>query len=309
MRKILLVYLSFAIACSKKDPIILPFQPDLIPEGIAIDSAARTLFLSSLHHSKIVTCSLDGTTVADFIATHQYHFQPGFGMTIKGDTLYALGNSLPKGNNRSILLLLSKSTGALIRSFAPRDSAFKYLNDLAVARNGDVYITDSENNKLYTVKHSADSLHVWLESDAIANSNGIAISPDDKYLYLASDKHGIRIMEIATKRIMNEQPNDFRGIDGMKYYRHSLIAIANGNRDETKNGVYRYFLNETNTAIVEKKLLLAPGEDFVLPTTFAIVNGFMYFVIDSQLGSLDGERNQIIDSATLKKYTLLKLKI
>lgn len=308
IRPLTIALLVIAAACTTKNKVLLPFQPDLIPEGIAIDSTNQTIFLSSLHHNKIVTSGIDGSDPHDFVGSGQYHFLSGFGMTIKGDTLYALGNSLPKEKSRSILLLLNKNTGALLRSYSPRDTSFKYLNDLAVSRTGDVYITDSENDKLYMVKQGTDSLRVWLASDSVANSNGIALSPDDRYLYLASAKQGIRIMDVRTQKIMNE-PNDYKGIDGMKYYQHSLIAIVNGNSDERSNGVYRYYLNEANTAIVGKKLLLAPGEDFVLPTTFAIVDGFMYFVIDSQLGNLDGDHNQIIDSTKLKTYTLLKFRI
>lgn len=306
--RIIATILVMGVSCNSNNKVLLPFQPDLIPEGIAIDSARHTIFLSSLRHAKIVRGSMDGAVGDDFIGSGQYHFLPGFGMTINGDTLYALGNTLPKGNGRSILLLLDKNTGTLLRSYAPRDSTFKYLNDLAVSRTGDVYITDSENDKLYTVTHGTDSLRVWLESDAIANANGIALSPDGRYLYLASAKQGIRVMDLATQKMVNE-PNDYKGIDGMKYYQHSLLAIVNGNRDERDNGVYRFFLNEANTTIVEKKLLLAPGEDFVLPTTFAVVDGFIYFVTDSQLANFDGDHNQIIDTTKLKKYTLLKFKI
>jgi WD40 repeat protein len=312
MKNLVISFVLFvSISCSnnEKEIIALNFQKDLIPEGIAIDSASQTVFLSSLRYNKIVKSKIDGRAAEDLITSNQYNFLPGFGMTVKGDTLFALGNTLPKRNGRSILLLLNKNTGAFIRSYAPDDSTFKYLNDLAVSHKDDVYITDSESNKLYIVPRSTGVMQVFVKSDDIANANGIAISPDDKYIYLASDKQGIRIIEIATKKIVNEQPNGYTGIDGMKYYQHSLIAIVNGKRDERENGVYRFFLNEENMSITEKKKLISPGDDFVLPTTFAILDGYMYFVIDSQITNLDSERNQILDSTKLKNYKLLKFKI
>jgi hypothetical protein len=308
---VIISVLFFLTSCSGNESkqIPLDFESDLIPEGIAIDPGSRTIFLSSLRHSKIVKCNLDGSAATNFIASHQDHFLPGFGMTIKGDTLFALGNTLPKHNGRSVLLLLNIHTGQLINSFSPIDSTFKYLNDLAISRTGDVFITDSESNKLYSIPRATGVMEIFMDSPEIANSNGITISEDGRYLYLASDKHGIRVLEIASKKIINEPNPGFGGIDGMKYFRHSLIAIVNGKRDERDNGVYRFLLNPENTAIIEKKRLIAPGEDFVLPTTFSILHGELYFVIDSQLANFDGEHNQIIDSARLKKYTLLKFKM
>ena len=73
-------------------------------------------------------------------------------MFVKGDTLYVLGNSLPKKKSKSILLLLNAKTGASINSFSPKDISFKYLNDLAVASNGDVDNLDRESGKIIDEK-------------------------------------------------------------------------------------------------------------------------------------------------------------
>lgn len=106
-------------SCSQRneEPITLGFQKDLIPEGIAIDTKSKTIFLNSLKYGKIVACKLDGSDPTTFITNNQYGYLPGFGMTIKGDTLYALGNSLQKGANQSILLLLNIKTRELIDSY------------------------------------------------------------------------------------------------------------------------------------------------------------------------------------------------
>lgn len=76
--------------------IVLGFEKDLIPEGITIDAQSKTIFLNSLKHSKIVACKLDGSKPTNFITNNKYGYLPGFGMTVKGDTLYALGNSSQK---------------------------------------------------------------------------------------------------------------------------------------------------------------------------------------------------------------------
>jgi SMP-30/Gluconolactonase/LRE-like region len=294
-------------SCQKQDqiPLTLNFQKDLIPEGITIDTKTQTIFLNSLKHGKIMRCNIDGSNPKDFITDNQYGYLSGFGMFVKGDTLYALGNSLSKKNSKSILLLLNAKTGHFINSFSPKDTTFKYLNDLAVASNGDVFITDSESNKIYTVQAQKAVLEVYLETNEVKSSNGITISDDGKYLYLASNKKGICIVERQTKRIINQPNQDYTGIDGLKFYKNSLIGIVNAKKGN-ENGIYRYFLNKENTKITRKEKFFSFKDESIISTTFSISNGYMYFVLNTQLDNLDSESGQIIDENKLETYQLMK---
>ncbi len=311
-----LKFLSFSLiihsflSCQNQDQTSIPlnFQKDLIPEGITINSKTQTVFLNSLRHSKIVSCDIDGSNPKDFITDNQYGYLPGFGMFVKGDTLYALGNSLPKKNSKSILLLLNVKTGAFINSFSPKDTTFKYLNDLAVASNEDVFITDSESNKIYTIQAKKAVLEVYLETDEVKNSNGITISDDGKYLYLASDKKGIRIVDRQTKRIINQPNQDYTGIDGLKFYKSSLIGIVNARKGD-ENGIYRYLLNKENTEITRKEKIFSFKDESKISTTFSILDGYMYFVLNTQIDNLDSESGQIINEKKLETYQLMKLRI
>ena len=297
-----------AISCAKneKELITLGFEKDLFPEGITTDPVTQTIYLNSLRHGKIVKCNVDGSGPSDFITIGQYNYLPGFGMTIKGDTLFALGNSLPKRNSKSILLLLNKNTGAFINSYAPTDTTFKYLNDLVVCRNGDIYITDSESNKIYTIQHDRDSLEVFLDSEEVKNSNGITISDDGKYLYIASMRRGIRIVDLSTKKILNERNPDYTVIDGMKYYKNSLIAIRELKDDK---GVFRFFLNEDGTAIIRKEKIIPYDNNFQAPTTFSIMDDYIYFIVNTQIDNFNDQKNEIIDSDKLKTLQMMKFKI
>jgi WD40 repeat protein len=297
------------LSCKKQEQTIpLNFQKDLIPEGITINPKTQTIFLNSLRHGKIVSCGIDGGNPKDFITDNQYSYLPGFGMFIKGDTLYALGNSLSKKNSKSILLLLNAKTSAFINSFSPKDTTFKYLNDLAVASNGDVFITESNSSKIYSIQAKKAVLEVFLETDEVKNSNGIAISDDDKYLYLASDKKGIRIVDRQTKRIINQSNQDYTGIDGLKFYRNSLIGIVNAKKGD-ENGIYRYFLNKENTEITRKEKIFSFKDESKISTTFSILNGYMYFVLNTQIDNLNSESGEIIDVKKLEAYQLMKYKI
>lgn len=301
----LLLTTGFLAAQTTNLEVELAFEQDLIPEGIAIDPVSNKVFLNSLRWSKIVSCNLDGSDNSNFIQNREYGYLPGFGMTIKGDTLYALGNTLPQPKNKSVLLLLSITTGKLIKSYSLKDAGFAYLNDLAIGPNGDIFITDSESDKIYTIDKNKDTLEVFVTHPELKHCNGIAISSDGGSLFFASYTSGIRIMDIASKKLVN-LPNNFKGIDGLKFYKNSLVAIVNGKRDRLQNGVYQFHLNIDRTKIEREEKIWDVQHDTDIPTTFAIHEDSMYFVADSQLRNLDQDDNTIIDPNKLKNYTLIR---
>ncbi|WP_136467841.1 SMP-30/gluconolactonase/LRE family protein [Flagellimonas onchidii] len=298
------IFITFSFqAQTSDDSVELAFEKDLIPEGIAIHPQSKKVYINSLAKNKIVRCNLDGSSPENFIKSNEFGYLSGFGMTIKGDTLFALGNTLPKINNKSILLLLDVSSGKLIKSYPLNISDFIYLNDIAIGSDGKIYITDSESNNIYTVNTSTDKLEIFYSNDEVKHSNGITISEDDQLLYLASYTSGIRILDLDTKTLIN-QPNDIKGIDGMKFYNNSLIAIVNSRRDAKLNGVYRYFLNEDGSKIMSTEKLCSFSRISDIPTTFDLHDNTMYFVEDSQLDNLDQENTAILNPSQLENYRL-----
>ncbi|RDY59956.1 SMP-30/gluconolactonase/LRE family protein [Flagellimonas nanhaiensis] len=302
---ILILMVSASSAQNQIEQVELPFQKDLIPEGIAIDSISRKIYVNSLKHNKIVRCDFDGKNQEDFVKSNQYGYLPGFGMTIKGDTLFALGNNLPKSSNKSVLLLLNTQTGALIKSYTIDNSDFIYLNDIAVGPKGKLYITDSESDNIYTLNPQKDALEIFFSHPEIKHPNGIAISPDGKTLFLATYTSGIRVLDIGSQKLINHN-NDFKGIDGMKFYQNSLLAIVNGKRDATQNGLFRFYLDKNLSKIVSEEKLASFQNPTDIPTTFALFNNQMFYVSDSQLDMLNQENYEILNASELKDYILTK---
>lgn len=305
LRKLTLFFLASLLltSCTKSesDTITLNFEKDLIPEGIAVDTQSGKFFLSSLRKNKIVTANSDGTNAADFIGSGQYDYLSGFGMTIKGDTLYALSNGLQKQGNTSVLLLLHKKTGQLIAQYKTSISPYGYLNDLAVSKNNEIFITESQSNKIYHIQRPGTNLQVYLDTVAVENSNGIAISDDNSKLYLAS-KRGIRVVDVQTKKILNQPDNASSGIDGMKFYKNSLIGIV-------EKALMRYFLNEEGTEIINIKELIRFDSTYHSPTTFDMVGDTIYFIKNVQLDNFNDNTNAVIDPNKLESLALMKYKV
>ena len=297
----LITFTIFGCGNSGSETISLHFEKDLIPEGIAIDAKSGRVFLSSLRKNKIVTSDITGNSPANFIETGQDGYLSGFGMIIKGDTLYALSNSLKKIDNSSVFLLLNKRTGQLIDKYEVSIPPYGYLNDLAISSNNEIFITDSESSRVYRIKRPGTNLEVYLDTTAVLHSNGIAISDDNTKLYLASEK-GIRIVDIPTKTILNLPNPESSGIDGMKFYQNSLIGIV-------AQGVFRFYLNEKGTEIESRKELIHFDNTFKSPTTFAILSDSICFIRNTQLDNFNDSTNEVMDKTKLESLILLKKKI
>ena len=301
---VLLMLATLAItSCndSGSETATLNFEKDLIPEGIAIDVNSGRIFLGSLKRNKIVTSRLDGSDATNFIESDQFDYLSGFGMAIKGDTLYTLSNSLKKKDNTSIFLLLDIRTGQLIDKYAISIQPYGYLNDLAISANNEIFITDSESNKIYKITRPNKDLEVYLDTAEVLHSNGIAISDDNSKLYLASEK-GIRVVDIQTKKILNQPDTASAGIDGMKFYKNSLIGIQ-------ENGVFRFYLNEKGTEIVSRKEFILFDNTYKSPTTFDILDDSIYFIKNTQLDNFNDSTNEVMDKNKLESLVLLKKRI
>jgi DNA-binding beta-propeller fold protein YncE len=307
--KSIFIYLTLIglISCvSKKTELInLNFEKDLIPEGFAIDGRKKEIYLNSLKSNKIVSSSIDGNNPKVFLETNKHNYLAGFGMTVKGDTLYALGNSLTEGKNKSILLLLQLSTGNLIDSYSLNNSDFHYWNDLAISSSNEIFITDSESNKIYKIQRPNKAIEIYMDSKEIPNSNGITISDNDEYLYLASE-NGICVIETTSKKLINKPNEDYSSIDGLKFHKKNLYGMVNGWGDQSQNGLFKFELNKARTEILKSEKLIDFKENFRIPTTFDIFDGNIYFVINTQLDNFDEKKNKILDLKKLQSYKMMK---
>ncbi|MEM7107006.1 MAG: hypothetical protein AAF519_02180 [Bacteroidota bacterium] len=106
------------------------------------------------------------------------------------------------------------------------------FGDLTISKNGRVFVSDGLSNKIFEVQ-SGDtvlSTFVNLSSEAF-NLQGLALSPNEECLFVADYISGIFKINTATKsktKIALPKNVSPKGIDGLYFYRNSLLAIQNG---------------------------------------------------------------------------------
>lgn len=257
---------------------------ELVPEGIAYDAASDSFFLTSLYQRKIVRVDRNGR-MSDFIAEGQDGFRAGLGAIVDprrrllwagtGTTPEMRGYT-PEQAGGSAVHAYDLTTGKLVRKLTS-GSAEKpsLLNDLALLQDGTLFVTDTNANRVYRIAPDSEQLEVFAED--LRYPNGIAVSDDQRYLYVA-DFRGINRFDLGDRNtkltLPSKQP--LAGIDGLKFHNGTLIGIQNA---AGASRVIRVHLNDGNRI----ELLETKHPLFHIPTTGVIVGGDYYFVANSQL--------------------------
>ncbi len=310
------ILLTLVILLSNCTPsievITIPNQKDIIPEGIVVHPSQDKIFISSIHQRKIIQTNKKGTTSSDFIASHQHNYLGGVGLEIKDNKLYALGSNMENKVWKSIFLVFDLKTNEVLHSFPMRDTMSILLNDLAIGEDDKIYISDTFGHKVHIADLKNKEIRTFIKDETLQYPNGIAISNDKTKLFVASSNDGIRIIDIATRKILNP-PNEITsnlGLDGLKFYKGKLFALRNGGwKEKEKHGLYEITLNQNLTKVEAINPLLMNHEKMNLPTTFSIHNDFIYILANSQLDNLEQNKNEIKNRQSLTDTYLIRYKI
>jgi len=276
-------------------------EPDLFPEGIAYDSTRRRFLLGSTFKHKIIACS-EGGACQDFVSPGDHGLGEVLGLRVdqRDGSVWAASN----GESGSGLFQYS-GAGRFIRQYAPPpDARGHLLNDLAIDRDGNVYVTDTRAGTVYWLSRSSDRLEVLLPGLRITAANGIAIG--GTLLYVAGYPDGITVIDLPAKSFHAiRHPRDvcLATIDGLYFFEGSLIAIQNG---IMTHRVVRLQLTRGLTAIEKVEVLERRHPQFDGgPTTGAVADGKFVYMANPQLDRVAG--TAIKAGATLNPITILRL--
>jgi DNA-binding beta-propeller fold protein YncE len=297
----------------KNDHIVYRIsEKDLIPEGITYSSTTNSFYLSSIYRTKIVQINAETGEFSDFIPSDLIDMSfLGLIVDESRNHLWACGNMTKNGETHSTVAKFNLTTGELLKSYSYIDSVANTYNDLAEDKEGNIYFTDSDGQCVYRIDRQSDSAGIFFNGIEIVHPNGITISPDNKYLYVASNDKGIRVLDIKKQEIIGEPDISINstGIDGLKYYRNSLIGIQNEVKTRSEVKIAQYFLDNTGTKITGMKIIDQNNPNFDIPTTFIIVKNHLYCLANSQLGNISSGEMKIINPESLKEVLILKYEL
>ena len=111
----------------------------------------------------------------------------------KSHTLYAcsvaFGAPPEKADSLSALRAFDLKSGAAKAAYPMPDGGKSLCNDIAVARDGTAYVSETRGGRVLRLKKGASALEVWVKDDRLAGADGIAIGGDGA-VYLNSVSAG-----------------------------------------------------------------------------------------------------------------------
>lgn len=276
-----------AFTLANEPKIVAVQSKTLIPEGIAVHPLTGTIYLSSLHENKIVTVDKNGDCT-DLVKAGQDGFMKGLGIKISNDgkSLWACTASLDTTKSSSGLFQFDLASGKTLRSYLHKSDSPSLFNDLAIDSKGAIYLTDTYQSTVFRYDPVSNTLQPWLSNEKISFPNGIAFSPDERILFVASGNKGVQRIDMQTKDItpVTKGSRTDYAIDGLLYSNRSLIGVIGWPQDKpSTHRVIRYrlsddqYLTSVDTIAINKSYLLAP-------TTAAIHNKQLYFLAKTNLG-------------------------
>jgi hypothetical protein len=295
---------------------ILP-ERDLLTEGIAYDPHDRAFLVGSVHHRKIVRVDRAGR-VADFIPAERDGLWAPLGMKVDSDrrVLWVAAAAVPQmlhydsaEDGRSGLFRYDLTTGALTGKFPiPADSAPHVLGDLTIARNGDVYTSDSRAPVVWRVRTGTDSLERFIESPLLLSAQGLALTPNERALYLADYSRGILKIDLSSKTVRLLPCRDrvlALGIDGLYLIGGKLIGIQNG---VEPHRVVRLTLGAEGDSLIGSEVLERRHPRYSEPTLGVLVGRDLYYIANSQWEKF-GETGTVARPDEFLPPTVLRLRL
>ena len=285
------------------------------PEGIDHDPRTGRFYVTSVRHRTIVERSPDG---AERELVPRLTSGIGAILAVRVDTarnvLWATSTGLPQMVNyapsdsaHGAILRIGLRDGMIERWNVPGGGKH-VLGDIAVAPNGDVYVTDSSQPVLYRFKPAAGTIE-RVTSPLFRSLQGVVARASTDFgtvLHIADYSHGLLLMHAASGvivRVRDTTHSTTLGIDGLVADGDALIAVQNG---VAPARIVRFHLDANGAAVTRAELLDRNSTIADEPTAGVVVGQRFFYVANSQWEKYDDSGRRRSNTA-LRRPVVLEL--
>jgi len=280
----------------------------LIPEGIAYDPHSKDFFLGSVAQKRIVRIGPGGALTS--FAGPDPSIDSILGITVDSPRrgLYAVSTSAltqaGEKQRRNAVLIYNVDNGRLVRRVDV--PAAQQLNDVAVARGGRVFASDSASGAIYEIPPKEGEARELVAANVIRGSNGLAASPDARKLYVAHST-GLAVVDVGrgtVKRMTIPEHETVAAIDGLYEWQGSLIGVQNLT---TPGRVILMTLSSGGEAVTKVQTLLSHHHNALYEPTTGAVTERGFFLLAATGVSHYNRAGEIERKDALHKPTVLRI--
>ncbi|KQW51472.1 MULTISPECIES: SMP-30/gluconolactonase/LRE family protein [unclassified Roseateles] len=269
----------------------------LIPEGIAYDARRRTHYLGSIAERRVLAVDAKGRTRALSTPADALDAVLGLAVDTARDRLCAVSSngfedSAQQQRRNAVVCWSLANRRRTLRVAVPEALQ---LNDLAIAPDGGLLVTDSMAGSLWRIGGNGAPQRVGADG-AFRGANGIAIAPGGLVAYVTGSTGILRASLADGAVALLQQPDDIvsGGIDGLYWADGALVGVQNA---VNPGRVLRFDLAEDGTRITAATVLQSHHHpDFAEPTTGVVVDGRLHVLANSYVklwlpaGRIDNSR-------------------
>lgn len=154
--------------------------------------------------------------------------------------------------------------------------------DVALAPNGDVYVSDAARGAVYVRRVGATELERVIEPGRLRSAQGLAVAPDGSALIVADYSYGLARYDFESRALDQVEAFDgamLDGIDGLMRHGGDLIAIRNGVRP---HAILRLGIDPAGRSVRRIEPLERAHPDWGEPTLGTIFGDTLYYVADAR---------------------------
>lgn len=219
---------------------------DGIIEGLAVQPDTHEAFFSDVRNRCIWYRDGRGANAVMKRFSAETDDLPGvFALKFSADgrTLWASTSAVPEmlgfkdaDRGRGFLAAYDLGTRKLRATYPlPADGRPHVLGDFLILPDGDVLATDSLSPVIWRLAARGTRLEKWLENAAFKSLQGIAIGPDERFVYVTDYAKGLwRIDRTSRDCVLLPAPAgaNLRGLDGLYAAPGGFVTVQNGTKSQ-----------------------------------------------------------------------------